>query len=136
MVSQFYNGTLPPDLDEKRKYAKYRTLQIRNRQPLDTSVQADSTPPTSLSVDPVKPVSAAASQVSSTKSAFKYADEEVKPAVVQRLPTVPSPVVEKLNKPDAAGAKKKLQQAISALEFSDWTTAISLSNEAISLLKQ
>lgn len=34
VITQFYQGILPPDLEEKRKYAKYRAVQIKMGQPL------------------------------------------------------------------------------------------------------
>lgn len=121
VVAQFHEGILPPDLEEKRRYAKYRTLQIRNRQPLDSPSEAskDALP------TPVAPPSA-------VSSGFKYASEEEPKA---RAPTVAtSPVKESYRRHDPVAARKKLQQAISAIEFSDFATAISLSMDAINLL--
>jgi len=118
VVSQFHeHGQLPPDLEEKRKYAKYRTLQIRNRKPLD--VEPTSVPV--VVVDTTAPANSA-----SPSLAFKYADDHPSPKTVTAEST-PSLV-------DSIGAKKRLQQAVSAIDFGDLKTAARLATEAAKML--
>lgn len=133
VLTQFHEGCLPPDLEEKRRYAKYRTLQIRNRQPLEVDQsEKDSMKPgqniasaKSESRDnTVKPVAAPA-----TSSGFKYAGDEQGGITQSRM--VPSSTVGHTN---SVLARKKLQQAISAIEFEDFASAVDLSREAINLL--
>jgi hypothetical protein len=138
VLTQFHeNGQLPPDLDEKRKYAKYRTLQIRNRKPLDSLEQ----PPAVVAVDvdssssretkaPIVTVSPPKNPaVSSVPTTFKYADDSHGTTVETRY-TITSPSV------DATSAKKKLQQAVSAIEFGDLKTATTLASDAIRILEK
>jgi hypothetical protein len=136
VLTQFHSGgQLPPDLEQKRKYAKYRTLQIRNRQPLDPveeppisdppvvdqSVVAPSAPPVIA-----KPVETKKTEAVSSGS-FRYADDSSSPRSVEAKPTSPRRV-------DAVAAKKKLQQAVSAIDFGDYATAAALSVEASRIL--
>ena len=143
VVSQFFDGVLPPDLEEKRRYAKYRTLQIRNRQPLDKEDAVDlpvTAAPTlaglTSSASSAKPAGAKPAEATSSSnsvkpvssasnSGFQYAEEE----------EIAAPVKPSTAKANPGEARKKLQQAISAIEFADFPTAILLSMEAISLLK-
>jgi len=137
VLTQFHSGgQLPPDLEQKRKYAKYRTLQIRNRQSLDPveeppisdppvveqSVVAPSAPPVIA-----KPVETKKTEAVSSCS-FRYADDSSSPRSVEATkPTSPRRV-------DAVAAKKKLQQAISAIDFGDYATAAALAVEASRIL--
>jgi hypothetical protein len=136
VLSSLHDGkVLPPDLDEKRKYAKYRTLQIRQRVPLvvdpapvvvmdevipDTKPVETLKPPTPPAVVPVKPTTARPAA-----SGFTYAESS------SRTPEKAAPA----SRASAMAAKKKLLQAISSIEFADYSSAIELSQEAINLLR-
>jgi hypothetical protein len=152
VLTQFYEGwVLPPDLEEKRRYARYRTLQIRNRQPIDPQPGAD-TP------SPGKVAPATTEKVKDTKdTGFKYAEPEDSPKkgtqtskAVRSAKPIPisapiiatnessgdesSPVSGRISRGDAMSAKKKLLQAISAIDFVDYSSATSLIQEALKLL--
>ena len=141
VLTQFHaDGQLPPDLEQKRKYAKYRTIQIRNRQPLDTipdlpepSSQPSAEPPAfpvaplvPSVLSPKKPLKQAEA---SSSGGFRYADDSGSPrsTTTQQPSSSPRGI-------DTVTAKKKLQQAISALDFGDYKTAASLSMEASLML--
>lgn len=145
VLTQFFpDRVLPPDLEEKRRYAKYRTMQIRNRQPIDPQSDAPTLP--------VPPVAAAPPELKNapvSKTGFQYADsgssEEspmLKPTVPPPQPVSTKPVVETVisskggtvSRSDGLNAKKKLQQAISAIDFGDYQTAAKLCSESLSLL--
>jgi hypothetical protein len=135
VLSQFHSdGQLPPDLEQKRKYAKYRTMQIRNRQPLEVVSE-----PSAVSAPPLEPPKVAApkspknSRPSSNASkpvaasSFQYAEDSESPRVSHQKPSSPHSV-------DTISAKKKLQQAISAIDFGDYATAATLSLDAAHIL--
>ena len=132
-----------------RRYAKYRTMQIRNRQALEVENPAVEVP-SSLTL-PSRVVKAPEPQ----SSGFKYVDDEeddakldsisrpappMKPAAPRpRAPAVPkssnaSTDIKTGSRIDAFSAKKKLQQAISAIEFSDYPTAVSICREVVQIL--
>lgn len=148
VLTQFYpDRTLPPDLHEMRRYAKYRTIQIRNREPLESEKKVDPGPAGAV----YKPAPLPDKKVPAQSSGFKYRDEEeedirpppVKPSVVTAGPVpvvargetnVKNPLV--VSRADAMAAKKKLQQAVSAIEFSDYQTAVIICHEVTELLSQ
>ena len=165
VLTQFYpDKVLPPDMEEKRRYAKYRTLQIRNRKPIDKQPESSST---NIMDSPVRipssssPVAVAKKATAPTSNTgFKYAESgsdesPVRPspptsAKPVRRPVAPvsvpvprdepqpeSPVTKTTgpaSRGDALNAKKKLQQAISAIDFGDYVTAGKLCNESCTLL--
>ena len=133
VLTQFHSGgQLPPDLEQKRKYAKYRTIQIRNRQPLE--VVADQItisapvvePSTVIRPEPAKNAPAASKKPVATSS-FQYADDAESPRSYNTKTSSPHSI-------DTSSAKRKLQQAISAIDFGDYATAAALSLEAAHLL--
>ncbi len=136
VLTQFHTGgQLPPDLEQKRKYAKYRTLQIRNRQPLDV-VEEPVVPvasiPSKSSEAPIAPplvteTTPARKPEQTSSGSFRYADDSNSPRSVVTKSLSPRRI-------DAVGAKKKLQQAISAIDFGDYATAAALSAEASRIL--
>lgn len=153
VLTQFHAGSvLPPDLEEKRKYAKYRTIQIRNGKPIDPQQEqavAKSAPVTQ------KAPPSSSSQPSKAVSGFQYrdddSDESPKRPVAARPappPLKPVPIVapvcddesspsspsSSIPRGDAMTAKKKLQMAISAIDFADYNTARNLCGEAFKLL--
>ncbi len=140
VLSHLQEGNvLPPDLEEKRKYAKYRTVQIRNRVALVIESTAEtSVAPVVVVVDdhpgPVTrnpEISHSAKKVSeSSSSGFKYADSSSSSVLVPSKASSQS-----VSKSSAVAAKKKLLQAISAIDFTDYQTAVDLCSEAISLLR-
>ena len=133
VLTQFHSGgQLPPDLEQKRKYAKYRTLQIRNRQPLEVIQEAEDSiapiAPVPVEVSAPAPVIAKPANVekpnTTSSGSFRYADDDShSPKSAESKPLSPRRI-------DAVAAKKKLQQAISAIDFGDYVTAASLSREA------
>ena len=154
VLTQFHPGNiLPPDLEEKRKYAKYRTIQIRNRKPIDP--QPDNGQP-QVSVGAQKVVPSSSSQPKST-GGFHYndtdSDESPRPpapskqvtrtvlpvqapvvASVSDSESAPSSPTAAVSRADALNAKKKLQMAISAIDFADYNSARSLCDEVLRLL--
>lgn len=152
VLTQFFpDRTLPPDLEEMRRYAKYRAMQIRNRQPLEEEKTGD--PVESIgSVASAEEKRGSTSISAQSSSGFKYRDEEededdhqssVRPPPVlpQRPIRAAGPVGEirlnppkQLSRPDSLTAKKKLQQAVSAIDFSDYPTAVRICEEVIDLL--
>ena len=154
VLTQFHpDRVLPPDLEEKRRYAKYRTLQIRNRKPLDAPAEEPTAAPVVQSKLPIS------SKPSTHSSGFQYADSGSEsgsppkpspPAAPRqatsssRPPTRAPSVVVPVEAPATQGgaishsnaqlAKKRLQQAISAIDFEDYATACALSVESMKLL--
>jgi hypothetical protein len=156
VLTQFYSDhQLPPDLEQKRRYAKYRTIQIKNGKPLGQEV----TVPPADSVKESAPselTPKATSKPPPSKPGFQYAESESDespmrpPAPIAPKPTLaspprPLPVARQpsvdaapgsptVSRADALNAKKKLQQAISAIDFSDYPTAGKLCLESLGLL--
>ena len=161
VLTQLFEGhVLPPDHEEKRRYAKYRTLQIRNRKPLDPQPDAPTAP------SPSVPQSAQPSGTSAAKPGFQYRDDDADKSPSVRPPAPPlvkpievplpkpaavkAPVVgaaihsededgertgsAKVSRADGLAAKKKLQQAMSAVDFADYKIACTLAAEAIQLM--
>ena len=142
VLTQFHSGgQLPPDLEQKRKYAKYRTIQIRNRQPLDVVEEEQPTldslmPPPPVPVPVVvaapvvtKPIDPKNQESQGTSvGGFRYADDAGSPRSAAE-PKAISP-----RRVDAVAAKKKLQQAISAIDFGDYVSAATLSLDASRIL--
>jgi hypothetical protein len=144
VLQWLYLGQLPPDLEEKRKYSKYRTLQIRNRKPLDEAPGAAQEPspegsnriitrhPTQLDERPIIPIESVrtgetrrASGRINPVGGFKYADS----------PPGASVSTEPKSSTNFIEAKKKLQFAISSLDFSDTNGAKKFIIEALELIK-
>ena len=148
VLTQFFpDRALPPDLEEKRRYAKYRTMQIRNRQPMDPQPDAPSLPEAPAPAPLDQPTKSVPKSAPVSKTGFQYADsgssEESPPLKPTVAPPQPlKPVVETIISPkggtvtraDGLNAKKKLQQAISAIDFGDYPTAAKLCSESLSLL--
>lgn len=163
VLTQLFEGhVLPPDLEEKRRYAKYRTLQIRNRKPLDPQPDAPTAP------SPSAPQLTQSNGASDANPGFQYRDDDAdkSPSVKPPAPPVVKPMEGPLPKPaavkapvvaaaihsddddedgertgsakvsraDGLAAKKKLQQAMSAVDFADYKTACTLAAEAIRLM--
>ena len=160
VLTQFYSDrALPPDLEEKRRYAKYRTIQIKNGKPLDQALESASLAPSNalLESHPIVPeVKPAPKASQSNPTGFKYAESSgedssppLAPIAAPKGPAPSRPVAQPLSRieeestaaasvsrGDAMNAKKKLQQAISAIDFADYPTASKLCTEALSLLSQ
>jgi hypothetical protein len=162
VLTQFYSDRqLPPDLEQKRRYAKYRTIQIKKGEPLDVQSQE----PTTEVVAREAPRSAAQAgtagvKTGGPKTGFQYADsgssdespsrptppvvpKQVRVSAAPRAPPVargesvgelPASPSGTVSRGDALNAKKKLQQAISAIDFADYPTAGKLCSESLSLL--
>lgn len=150
VLTQFFtDGTLPPDLEEMRRYAKYRAMQIRNRQPLEMEKTGDPVEGTG-SVASTEEKRGSTSIAAQSSSGFKYKDDDEDPhSSVRRPPPVVAPKqirqfapvevvpvnpLKQFSRPDASTAKKKLQQAVSAIDFSDFPTAVRICEEVIDLL--
>ena len=149
VLTQFYaDHQLPPDLEQKRRYAKYRTIQIKNGKPLEIEETAGvAEPPKEIKPSPSTPPASKKAAVS--KTGFQYAEsesDESPPRVAPPLAPKPSQVSppravpvareisDEVSRGDALNAKKKLQQAISAIDFADYATAGKLCVESLSLL--
>jgi hypothetical protein len=159
VLTQFYpDRVLPPDLEEKRRYAKYRTIQIKNGKPMDP--QPESTANSlNQQTEPVQIMNVSQASQASSKpavqnaSGFKYAEssgddtpsppspkKEPKPPIKLTTPVPPLPekedaeIEQSISRGGAMSAKKKLQQAISAIDFADYVTAGKLCLEALAML--
>eukprot|EP00929_Paragymnodinium_shiwhaense_P042570 TRINITY_DN22011_c0_g1_i1.p1 TRINITY_DN22011_c0_g1~~TRINITY_DN22011_c0_g1_i1.p1 ORF type:complete len:273 (+),score=50.38 TRINITY_DN22011_c0_g1_i1:88-906(+) len=153
VCAQFYSGELPPDLAEKSKYAKYRTVQIRDciKQGLNPapSPPATSAAPAGASFSAPSSAAAAAPVAPAALSAgYTPVPAPVAPTpVVTPMVTVPAGNMAGAGRAggvvpaascSAAGkseAKKKCEFAASALDFDDAATAKRLILEALQILE-
>jgi len=147
--AQFYDNELPPDLQEKSKYAKYRTFQIRDAlkqgatppppssattvQPGEESSSASSQiPPANIApsaqptAQPIPPAAPAASPMPSSANATPF-PAGIPPSQGLQQGALSSQVQQT--------AHKKVTHAVSALDFNDAATARQLLQEALALLE-
>jgi vacuolar protein sorting-associated protein VTA1 len=135
VCAQFYDGELPPDLEEKSKYAKYRAVQIRDcvkkgmpitpPEPLVSS-EASDLPGVAPPVQP--PIQASAPSAPATSPG---------PSVPAAMPSAQALAGGGGSAPQQAkaDAKKKAEFAKSCLEFGDVPGAKKFLEEALVLLQ-
>lgn len=128
--AQFFDGELPPDLQEKSKYAKYRAMQIRES--VRQGVSPAPPPAGGSAAAPAAPGSgAAAAEAAAAPPLLPLAATPavtrptLQPAAGVRLPSSGDGI---------AGARKQAEYAASALDFGDVTTARQCLHEALRLL--
>ena len=126
VCAQFYDGELPPDLAEKARYARFRVVQIR-----EGLKQGIPSYPSGTESDASTTAAALATGYAASSSS---AAAPAAPAVQQ-----PAQSASGVLKPSATGpardqARKQVELASSALDFSDVPTARQCLQEALRLL--
>eukprot|EP00746_Dinoflagellata_sp_MGD_P028388 gnl/MRDRNA2_/MRDRNA2_167093_c0_seq1.p1 gnl/MRDRNA2_/MRDRNA2_167093_c0~~gnl/MRDRNA2_/MRDRNA2_167093_c0_seq1.p1 ORF type:complete len:266 (-),score=80.12 gnl/MRDRNA2_/MRDRNA2_167093_c0_seq1:70-867(-) len=148
---QFHNGELPPDLVEKRRYARYKTAYIRDcvkkgikpepGPPGGDPGQEETAPPAATSAqepssNPLPPPSVV-TPAADQSAASGYASQTSPPAAQPSAPPAPPqpPGAPAPTRKRMMEAKRKAEHAASALEFDDVPTARRLLKEALQELE-
>lgn len=145
VLAQFHSGELPPDLVEKRKYARYKTAYIRDC--LKKGIKPEAGPPGgepecqqdgsgSSSNHPDQSMTPEAGP--GTAGGYREGSDPQAPPVAAFTAT-PPPVPSAADDPGVPRksqqeAKRKAELAVSALDFEDVPTAKKLLTEALQLL--
>lgn len=143
VCAQFYDGELPPDLAEKSKYAKYRTMEIRKC--LQQGVRP-APPPAASENHEGGTMSTSSDLIAVNSSAPPLPAPATAPPMEQTQMVAPALAGGSIGIPAGRGvhtpsgteredAKKHLENASSALDFNDAESARKFLREALQLLE-